>query len=317
MSAPISESRFHMWRAVFAMAHADGKITREEKAFIEHYLEKIPFSAAQKTALKDDLQTPQKVVDMLGGVIDPDDRTDFFQFATMMAWSDGEYHAREREIMENLASDKDGEKNRQKILESLRQAKTAGALRRALENEEYKKQAGKIESLSTIVRHIVPWMEAGNFQAPDEEMFHLWRAVFSLVHADKEVSPEELQYVEAMVDVFRFSSKQKKTIKEDMKKPRDVVRLFRKIKGKAHRRQFFILARTILWCDGFLHDLESKAIQRIVKDIGQEADNYANELRWIERKPILESHLTPEEAEERMMQDVVAKMLSFYGEILQ
>lgn len=312
MSGPISDSRFHMWRAVFAMAHADGKITREEIEFVDHYLEKIPFSPAQKAALKDDLSNPRKVGDMLIGVTDADDRTDFFQFATMMAWSDGDYDIREQEIVERLAAEQDGIKNRAQILENLRQARAAGALRRALENEEFQKRAGKIASLSAIVRHVVPWMEAGNFHAPDKEMFRLWRAVFSLVHADQKVSPEEIQYVEAMVEVFRFTDDQKKTIKEDMQKPRDVVKLFRQIKGKAHRRQFFVMARTILWCDGFLHELESKAIQRVVKSLGEEARDYANELRWIERKPAMEPDISPEKAEERMMQDVVAKMIAFY-----
>ncbi len=312
MSAPISDSRFHMWRAVFAMAHADGKITREEVEFVDHYLEKIPFSPAQKKVLKDDLIHPKKVGEMLTGVADAGDRSDFFQFATMMAWSDGDYDLREQEIVERLAAEQDGLKNRAQILENLRQARTAGALRRALENEEYKRHAGKIASLSSIVRHVVPWMEAGDFHAPDKEMFKLWRAVFSLVHADQKVSPEELQYVEAMVEVFRFTDDQKEAIKEDMKKPRDVVKLFKQIKSKAHRRQFFVMARTIVWCDGFLHELESKAIQRVVKSIGEEAKDYANELRWIERKPTMEADLSPEKAEERMMQDVVAKMLVFY-----
>ncbi|MCL4679430.1 MAG: TerB family tellurite resistance protein [Alphaproteobacteria bacterium] len=312
MSAPISDSRFHMWRAVFATAHADGKITREEVEFVDHYLEKIPFSPAQKKVLKDDLIHPKKVGEMLTGVADAGDRSDFFQFATMMAWSDGDYDLREQEIVERLAAEQDGLKNRAQILENLRQARTAGALRRALENEEYKRHAGKIASLSSIVRHVVPWMEAGDFHAPDKEMFKLWRAVFSLVHADQKVSPEELQYVEAMVEVFRFTDDQKEAIKEDMKKPRDVVKLFKQIKSKAHRRQFFVMARTIVWCDGFLHELESKAIQRVVKSIGEEAKDYANELRWIERKPAMEADLSPAKAEERMMQDVVAKMLVFY-----
>ncbi|MCB1591434.1 MAG: TerB family tellurite resistance protein [Alphaproteobacteria bacterium] len=317
MSAPISDSRFHMWRAVFAMAHADGKITPEEIEFVDHYLEKIPFSPAQKSILKDDLETPKKVGDMLHGVVDAVDRTDFFQFATMMAWSDGEYHVREQEIVERLASEQDNLKNRAEILETLRQARSAGALRRALENEEYKAKAGKIESLSSILRHVVPWMEAGDFHAPDEEMFRLWRAVFSLVHADKEVSPEEIQYVEAMVEVFRFTDKQKEVIKKDMRKPQNVVRLFKQIESREHRRQFFVMARTILWCDGFLHELESKAIQKIVKSIGEEAGDYASELRWIDRKPVMEADVPPAQAEERMMQDVVAKMLSFYRDIAQ
>ncbi len=315
MSGSITKSRFHMWRAVLAMAHADNKVTQEEVGFVENYLERIPFSRKQKNILRDDLQNPKKVGDMLSGVINPTDRADFFQFATMLAWSDNDYSIREKDLVDRLTVDQKAKRNEEELLENLRQAKTAGALRRALENEEYKKQAEKVAGLSNVIRYIVPWMEAGDLQSPDEDMFHLWQAIFSLVHADEEVSPEEEKYVDAMVEVFRFTAEQKAIIKEDIKNPRDIFELFDEIKDREYRRQFFVMARTILWCDGFLHELESKAINHIVDKLGDEASEYASELRWIDRKPFMEPDIPKEKAEERMMQDVVAKMITFYKKL--
>ena len=315
MSGSISESRFNMWRAVIAMAHADDKITQEEIAFVENYIERIPFSDSQKQDLRDDLERPKKVGDMLFGVTEQADRADFFQFATMIAWSDKDYDVREKDLVNRLTIDQKDQYNEQDLLKNLREARTAGALRRALENEEYSKQAEKVASLSNIIRYIVPWMEAGDLQTPDEQLFCLWRAIFSLAHADGEVSQEEIQYVDAMIEVFRFNEEQKAIIKEDINKCRDIFELFEEIKDTEYRRQFFLMARTILWCDGFLHELETEAIERIVKKLGPEAALYERELKWINRKPAMEPDLPKAKAEERMMQDVVAKMMSFYKKL--
>ncbi len=315
MLGQITDSRFYMWRAVFAMAHADGKVTQEEIDFIEGYLDKIAFTEQQKMIIRDDLRNPKKVGDMLSHVVNPDDRSDFFQFSTMLAWSDGDYAVSEKAVIERLLAEQMDHYNEQELLEDMHQARAASALRRALEDEEYKKQAEKVAGISNIVRYIVPWMVAGDFQAPDEKMFRLWRAVFSLAHADGEISPEEVQYVEAMIEVFHFTDEQKKIIKEDLKNSCDIIELFNKIEGKEYRRQFFVMARTILWCDGFLHEMESKAIDDIVAQIGDEAKEYTRELRWINRRPVAEYGASGESAEEKMMRDIMTKMFSFYKDL--
>ena len=64
MSEGISESRFKMWRAVFAMAHADGLVTDHEKSFMENYLEKVPFSPEQREILREDMRDPELLGDL-------------------------------------------------------------------------------------------------------------------------------------------------------------------------------------------------------------------------------------------------------------
>ena len=128
-------------------------------------------------------------------------------------------------------------------------------------------------------------MHQHRFETPDEDMFRLWRAVLALVHVDGELSPEEKDYTKQVTNIFSFSFRQRWTIKGDMKKNPDVEKLFKKIKHKEYRRQFFVMARNIIWCDGLLHEAEQKAVQQIVESIGDDAALFENELRWIDRKP--------------------------------
>ncbi len=153
-----------------------------------------------------------------------------------------------------------------------------------------------------------------DFQTPDEDMFCLWRAAFALVHADGAFSQEEKDYIEKIIDTFAFSMKQKRVIKKDLKVKTSVVELFNDIKDEKLIRQFFVIARTIVWCDGFLHQLELDAINQITKNLGESATLYQNELRWIKRKPIMKEGVLPDTPADDVMAIVVAQMKAFYKE---
>ena len=43
----VSESRFYMWRTLFAVAHADNVVADEEVEFMAHILEDVEFSDHQ------------------------------------------------------------------------------------------------------------------------------------------------------------------------------------------------------------------------------------------------------------------------------
>lgn len=102
MSEHVNESRFYMWRAIFAMAHADGVVTPEETEFLTEYMTSMPFSDEQRKTLMDDLGRPQDIGDMFSKIEDPADRTRFFFFARMLVWSDGDFDAQERRILDKL-----------------------------------------------------------------------------------------------------------------------------------------------------------------------------------------------------------------------
>ena len=310
----ITESRFYMWRAVFAMAHIDGKVSDEEIAFAERYLNSAAFSEEQIAILRADLREAQNVGAMLARVSEASDQADFFQFSQMLAWADGDYNAQEQTLVERLNADQMEKFNKDDVARSIRQARKAAILRRALEDEEFVQQARDVSGFANVVRYIAPWMKVQGFEAPDAEMFKLWRAVFSLVHVDGEVSPEERDYVEGMMDVFHFSNAQREVVESDIKNSGDVVGFFKEISSVRHRRQFFILARTIVWCDGIYHDDEREAIEAIKDSLGDNIKHYTSEIRFIDRKPSVLHDTRRGDDQEHMMQAVMRQMLDFYRE---
>lgn len=311
----LSDSRFYMWRAVFAVAHVDGKVSAEEIAFAEKYLENALFSDEQKEALRDDMAVPKPVGDMLAVVSEPADQADFFQFSQMLAWADGDYSAQEKALAERMHAAQMDQFNPDEIAQNIRNARKAAILRRALQDEGFEQQARDVSGFANVVRHIVPWMETHDFEAPDSEMFKLWQAVFSLVHVDGDVSDEERDYIEGMMDVFHFSEEQRAIIAADLQNPGDVVGYFGKISSIRHRKQFFIMARTIVWCDGVFHDDERAAIDAVKSALGDALSEYESEIRWIDRKPDLGDGLIGGD-QERMMKSVVRQMLEFYEDDL-
>lgn len=98
----VNESRFYMWRTLFAVAHADNIVTDEEIAFMAHILEDIQFSEEQTSILKGDIMTPKDVELMFDGVTDSNDRTEFFDFARDLVWVDGDFALEEQSVMVKL-----------------------------------------------------------------------------------------------------------------------------------------------------------------------------------------------------------------------
>lgn len=98
----ISESRFYMWRAVFAMAHADDVITDEERNFMMGVIRDYDFSDFQKDILLNDIENKQDIASMFSFITEQDDRTKFFYYARLLCWSDGDFDAQEQEILTRL-----------------------------------------------------------------------------------------------------------------------------------------------------------------------------------------------------------------------
>jgi uncharacterized membrane protein YebE (DUF533 family) len=98
----INDSRFNMWRAVFAMAHVDGFLAIEEQGMLYNYIEQNPFSEEQKDALREDVATPQDVVERFEGIEEQDDRVLFFELARAIVWCDGNFDEQEQQILDKL-----------------------------------------------------------------------------------------------------------------------------------------------------------------------------------------------------------------------
>lgn len=118
MTESISESRFHMWRCVVGMAHADGIITPHELAFINDYVKDLSFSKEQLDIMGEDLLNPQDVDTLFSSITDPQDKKDFFALARALSWCDGDYDAQEKLIIERLEKSSAFEENQKVLRES-------------------------------------------------------------------------------------------------------------------------------------------------------------------------------------------------------
>ena len=102
----ISDSQFNMWRAVIAIAHADGTVQPEEKAFLDKTLAKLDavynLSDAQRKTLTDEMQAPQSIATLLPLITEPENRSMLVHFGEILAWADNEISVDEEAILKKL-----------------------------------------------------------------------------------------------------------------------------------------------------------------------------------------------------------------------
>ncbi|MCB9991132.1 MAG: TerB family tellurite resistance protein [Rhodospirillales bacterium] len=155
MDHPISESRFNMWRAVFAMAHADHVVTAEERAFMENYLNRVAFSEEQRAVLRQDMIEAQDIYELFAEISDAEDRGAFFQFARELCWCDGDFDAQEEMIKERLKTEVMGGMNLTRIDLELKKSRAEMKMERTAEDRAHKRQAGDAIGLRAFVKGLI------------------------------------------------------------------------------------------------------------------------------------------------------------------
>ncbi len=98
----ITESRFYMWRAIFAVAHADGIVTIEETDFLSKCFGKDNFSPGQQQILMRDMGEPQSVMHMFKHILKEEDKLDFFIVAEELSEADGDFSSSEKRSINSL-----------------------------------------------------------------------------------------------------------------------------------------------------------------------------------------------------------------------
>jgi uncharacterized membrane protein YebE (DUF533 family) len=86
----VTDSNLSMWRAIFALAHADQKVSDEEARFLAEALDGVNLSPDQKSLLYSELQAPQNTEEMFDKITVPEDRTRFFELARELIRIDGD-----------------------------------------------------------------------------------------------------------------------------------------------------------------------------------------------------------------------------------
>ncbi len=102
MTKDVTDSQFHIWRALFAVAHADKVVTEEEIKFMAHVMDEVEFSEEQLELLKDDLTNAKDAQAMFMSITEHKDRETFFDLARDLIWVDGDFHAEEQTVMVQL-----------------------------------------------------------------------------------------------------------------------------------------------------------------------------------------------------------------------
>ena len=105
----VSHSLLHMWRAIIAIAHADGHMHDKEIAHFERVIANLKraqgLTAEQEALLRADMATPQKIGPMVANINDPAVRANLIYFGGILARVDGELHPDEDAILKKLHAD--------------------------------------------------------------------------------------------------------------------------------------------------------------------------------------------------------------------
>ena len=98
----LSKDEFYMWRTLFALAHIDEILTKEEKALIQSKLPVEELSDEQKQVLDGDGAIPQDPLQMFEHISDVRIQKNFFDIAYELVLVDGDYHKNEYSTIHQL-----------------------------------------------------------------------------------------------------------------------------------------------------------------------------------------------------------------------
>ncbi len=257
----LSESRFHMWRAVFALAHADGHVSDEERRFMEIYLSRLPVTPEQKQTLQDDISRAQDVGVMFGKITSEKDSDDFFNFARLLVWCDGDFGQQEKRIMEMMRQRQDTPLGTERMLLKLQNSgrKKSDWLKKARASVDGLKDV--FEMFSIMGDNDVKSAPRGSGMS--DSRFYMWRAVFAMAHADHVVTAEEKKYLKGVLGSEPFNDDQKAILERDIDAAQDVAEMFLRVEDQSDRSQFFYHARMLVWSDGDFGEQEQKIIMRL------------------------------------------------------
>lgn len=136
----IETSLFYMWRCVAAIAHADGHVSDAEKAYLRRVFAGLDrlygLTADQRQTLENDLETPQRIGDLLRYVNDPAARAQLIYFGNLLAYADGHLHPEEKAILDKLRADQLASLDLETLRRDVRQAVDDEMLRHDLRMQD-------------------------------------------------------------------------------------------------------------------------------------------------------------------------------------
>lgn len=102
----LSHSMFTMWRCVVAIAHADGKLVKEEldhfEKLFENLLHYFDLTQHQRNVFAEDLYAARNIDELFSEINEPEARDTLAGFAADLAWIDGDLDPAEEKILKRL-----------------------------------------------------------------------------------------------------------------------------------------------------------------------------------------------------------------------
>lgn len=96
-----------------------------------------------------------------------------------------------------------------------------------------------------------------------QSRFFMWRAIFSMAHADQKVAEEEREFMLKALKEQPFSQDQRRILEQDIAQPQDIAEMFAGIENQDDRSRFFYFARMLMWCDGDFNRQEQRILTEL------------------------------------------------------
>ncbi len=145
---PVSTSTFYMWRVIIAIAHADGKVQDEERAYIQRIVANMDraygLTDEMKKTFQSDLDNPQmqNIPELMSHINDPATRGQVIYFGGLLARVDGNMDPREEEILAKLRADQMSSLDMNQIRAQVKEAVADEMFRHDLKKSELRPQHG-------------------------------------------------------------------------------------------------------------------------------------------------------------------------------
>ncbi len=78
----------------------------------------------------------------------------------------------------------------------------------------------------------------------------MWRGIVAMAHADGIVTPQEISFIHDYAKEIPFNEEELEIFMQDFQTPQDAYEMFARMTDPQDRKDFFILARALSWCDG-------------------------------------------------------------------
>lgn len=95
--------------------------------------------------------------------------------------------------------------------------------------------------------------------------FYMWRTLVATAHADNKLTNEEIRFLATALEDIAFTKEQNAQLVADIKKPQDVVEMFKGITDVQDQARFFQVARELVWIDGDYGEAEQAVMLKLKK----------------------------------------------------